>query len=87
MLKYENVAVVGDRIRSYDFYENKECYVEGTVIRVDKECKENRFSSFIIKVEKLVFSNKETEIDSEYLVYVPMEVGFMEWDGRVEKIS
>ena len=32
MLKFENLAEVNDRIRAYDFYGNKEAYIEGYVV-------------------------------------------------------
>ncbi len=51
MLKYQNIAVVGDRIRAYDFAGRTDCYVEGIVCEIDTEGTKQGFAAFIISVD------------------------------------
>jgi hypothetical protein len=86
-LKYENIAQVGDRIRSYDFHGNLHCYIEGVVQRVTDE---HGYKSFAIVVDKDVWpewrgKGKPSRVGVEF--FVPMEVSFMEWDGRILNLS
>jgi hypothetical protein len=89
MLKNARLATVGDVIRSYDFKPmvgREDCFVEGKVIEANN--KEHGYSAFKILVSKEVFSGeKVTDNLVGKFVYVPHEVSFMEYDGRILNLS
>lgn len=86
MLKYSKVAVIGDTIRAYDFKPmvgREDCFVEGKVTAVD-----NRgYDCFVITVTKDSWSvdGEKGRVGAE--VFVPFEVSFMEFSGRVINLS
>jgi hypothetical protein len=87
MLKFENIAKVGQTIRAYDFKPmqgREDCFVEGVVERVTNEtgCK-----SFKITVTKDSWSDAEDKGRVGKIVFVPMEVSFMEYDARIFNLS
>lgn len=87
MLKFENVACVGDRIRSYDFQPfpgRGECYVDGEVIEISEAL---GFKAFVIRVFNAVFGGEPDKNRVGATVFVPMEIGFTEWEGRVSNLS
>ena len=47
----------GDFVRSYDFHDKTNCYVEGHIACLDK-------ARYTIKVNKVVFQNVELDVDS-----------------------
>ena len=86
MLKYANVAQVGDVIRAYDFKPmvgRDDCFVEGVVTRVDNK----GFDCFAIKVTKDSWSDADDKGRVGQEVLVPFQVSFMEYDGRVMNLS
>jgi hypothetical protein len=89
MLKNARLATVGDVIRSYDFKPmvgREDCFVEGEV--VDARNTEHGFDAFKILVSKEIFSGeKVTDNLVGKFVYVPHEVSFMEYDGRIINLS
>ena len=91
MLKYQNVAKVGDRIRAFDFKDNPDCYVEGKVYYVDLST-EQGFKCFHIIVENDVWSNPPHPLYPRngsrigYTFFVPMHLT-SDWDGRVVKLA
>ena len=92
MLKYAKIAKVGQTIRAYDFKPmagRDDCFVEGVVEKVD-----NRgYDCYVIRVTKDHFDNaSSTTVASEnnrvgQEVFVPFEVSFMEYDGRILNLS
>ena len=90
-MKFENLAEIGQRIRSYDFYGNRKHFIEGTVIA--KGPIENStgyiFDGYSILVDRDGF--EEGPVGESRRVgdtgYVPFEVSFMEYDQRVELIA
>ena len=92
MLKFQNIAKVGQTIRAYDFKPmagRSDCFVEGTVLAIDNS---QGYKAFKIRVTKDVFDNKEytafgygSRVTKE--VFVPMEVSFMEYDARIINLS
>ena len=85
-------AEIGDFIRSYDFKPMKgrnDCFVEGTVLDVTNEA---GFLAYKIEVEvdawdgKRITTKKKTNRIGE-VVFVPHEVSFMEYPGRVLNLS
>ena len=92
MLKFQNIATVGDIIRAYDFKPmagRNDCFVEGVVLAIDNS---QGYKAFKIRVTKDVFDNKEytafgygSRVTKE--VFVPMEVSFMEYDARIINLS
>lgn len=84
MLKFENVAEIGDIVRAYDFKpmpDRKDRYIEGKVIARD------------INEGGILFYEIEVETDSCYpdnprdTVLVPYQVAFLEFDNRVQKVA
>ena len=92
MLKFENIAKVGQTIRAYDFKPmigRSDCFVEGKVLAIDNS---QGYKAFKIRVSKDVFDNKEftesgygSRVTKE--VFVPMQVSFMEYDARIINLS
>ena len=92
MLKFQNIATVGDIIRAYDFKPmagRNDCFVEGVVLAIDNS---QGYKAFKIRVSKDVFDNKEftesgygSRVTKE--VFVPMQVSFMEYDARIINLS
>ena len=92
MLKFQNIAKVGQTIRAYDFKPMKgrsDCFVEGTVLAIDNS---QGYKAFKIRVTKDVFDGKEFtqsgyggRVTKE--VFVPMQVSFMEYDARIINLS
>jgi hypothetical protein len=92
-LKYENSFKTGDTIRSYDFPPlagRRDCYVEGVVTAVDMECNNDGwggYAAYVIEVtadswdEPGKDNRGSTRVGKT--VFVPMEVDFQEYDGRV----
>lgn len=89
MLKFENTANVGEFIRAYDFKPmigREDCFVEGQVVECDNT--ERGYSAFKIRVSKEVFSGEHVNDNLVgRFVYVPHEVSFMEYGGRVVNLS
>ena len=91
MLKFENVATVGDYIRAYDFKPMRgrmDSYVEGVVLEITNS---QGYKAFKIKVKNDVFGGEMQEEDGRTRngqeVFVPMEVSFMEYDSRIMNLS
>ena len=88
MLKFENVAKVGDYIRGYDFKPFKgrgDCYVEGTVLAITEEF---GYKAFKIEIERAMFDDKLLPKEElQKFSFVPMETSFGEFDGRVMNLS
>ena len=83
MLKYENLANIGDTIRSYDFMGNREAFIQGTII--DKGWMPNGALGYTIQIEK---DGIQEQFGREGDVgYVAFENGFLEYDGRVELVD
>lgn len=83
MLKFENTANVGDTIRALDFMPMPGVdtqYVEGPVVDINDN---GGYKAFVIRCSK-----DTTKMDrvGEY-IYVPMQVSFMEYEGRVINLS
>jgi hypothetical protein len=86
MLKYANIAKVGDTIRAYDFkpmINRDDCFVEGRVKKVDNK----GFDCYIIEVTKDSWAEGDDKGRVGQEVLVPFEVSFMEYDGRVMNLS
>ena len=86
MLKYANIAKVGDYIRAYDFKPLKgreDCFVEGVVKKIDNK----GYDCYIIEVTKDSWSDSEDKGRVGQEVLVPFEVSFMEYDSRIMNLS
>ena len=85
MLKYQNLANVGDRIRAYDFMGRKDAFIEGKII--DKGPIKNSDGAY------LLYDGYTIEIDSDGagfgregdIGYVPFESS-LDYDDRVELV-
>lgn len=91
-LKFEGFADCGDTIRGYDFKPmagRNDCYIEGIVERVTDEM---GYKAFKVTCTKDVFDgveNKKGDKGSRVgkIVFIPMEVSFMEYDARIINLS
>lgn len=86
MLKYQNLAQVGDRIRAYDFCGRRDAYIQGTVLAKGAiktpEGAYTLYTGYTIKIEKDGAGfGRENDIG-----YVPFETAMMEYDERVELV-
>lgn len=91
MMKFETAAKVGQIIRGYDFKPmagRNDCYVEGVVERITTE---PGYKAFKITCTKDVFDGevqpKGKESRLGRIVYIPLEVSFMEYDARIINLS
>jgi hypothetical protein len=91
MLKFANVAKVGQTIRAYDFKPmagREDCFVEGTVIDINRE---QGYMAYKIECTKDVFGGSDQKKGKGsrvgLTVYVPQEVSFMEYDARIINLS
>ena len=81
---------VGDTIRSYDFKPmvgREDCFVEGVVERMTNE---HGYDAYKITVTKDSWVDEKDPSDKGRvgkIVYVPVEVSFMEYAGRVINLS
>ena len=86
MLKYANIAKVGQTIRAYDFKPmagRDDCFVEGVVKKIDNK----GYDCFVIDVTKDSWSDAQDAGRVGQEVLVPFEVSFMEYDGRIINLS
>ncbi len=82
-LKYEGFKV-GDTIRSFDFQPREEIgdrYVEGVIEEADVW--QQGAVCYRIRVSK----DTAAPAGARVIVYVPYEVSFLEWDGRVMLVA
>ena len=78
---------VGDTIRSYDFKPmvgREDCFVEGVVERMTNE---HGYDAYKITVTKDSWSDAQCKGRVGKIVYVPVQVSFMEYAGRVINLS
>jgi hypothetical protein len=92
MLKFTNIAKVGDIIRAYDFKPcagRDDAFVEGVVENAN--CTEPGFKCFKITVTADKFLKFETKANKKnrvgQIVFVPHETSFMEFDSRILNLS
>jgi hypothetical protein len=90
-LKASLLANIGDTIRGYDFKPmvgRGDCYVEGVVQDINET---QGYAAFEILCDKVVFNGEvESKRESVLLgktIYVPVQVSFMEYPGRVMNLS
>jgi hypothetical protein len=88
---FESLAQIGERIRSYDFYGNREYFIEGTVIAKGPiEAMEGYiYEGYSILVDRDGFETGPVGESRRVgdIGYVPFQVSFMEYENRVESIS
>lgn len=81
MLKFENLANIGNTIRAYDFYGNTEAYIEGVV--KDKGMTPGGYYGYTIDIEvDGMGAGREGDTG-----YVPFETAFMEYDDRITVVK
>ena len=89
MLRNAGVATKGDFIRAYDFKPmvgREDCFVEGKV--VESKNTEHGYDAYKISVTKEIFGGEKISDNLVgKFVYVPHEVSFMEYAGRVINLS
>ena len=92
MLKFENIAKVGDVIRAYDFAPcagRDDAFIEGVVEQAN--CNEPGFNCYKITVTADKFRKFETKPNKKnrvgQIMFVPHQTSFMEFDFRVINLS
>jgi hypothetical protein len=85
-LKYEGKFKVGDRIRAFDFKPRPERYsdpyMEGVVTGSTIEPRMGNAKVYVIHVDRdSMATDKHTRVGD--VGYVPMEIAYDEFDGRV----
>ena len=92
MLKFENIAKVGDVIRAYDFKPcagRDDAFIDGIVI--DANNSEQGFKAFKVKVTADKFLKFETKASKNNRIglemFVPFETSFSEFDFRIINLS
>jgi hypothetical protein len=92
MLKFENVAKVGEIIRAYDFRPcagRDDAFIEGVVEQAN--CNEPGFNCYKITVTVDKFVKYETKPSKRNrvgkIVFVPHETGFFDFDFRIVNLS
>jgi hypothetical protein len=86
MMKFQNIAKVGQTIRAYDFKPmlgREDCFVEGVVTKIDNK----GYDCYVIKVTKDSWSDATDPGRVGANVFVPFEVSFQEFDARVMNLS
>jgi hypothetical protein len=86
VLKYANIAKVGQTIRAYDFKPmlgREDCFVEGIVKSIDNK----GFDCYVIEVTRDSWTEGEEKGRVGQEVFVPFQVSFMEYDGRIMNLS
>ena len=85
MLKYKNLANVGDRIRAYDFRGNKEAFLEGVIVAKGAiktpDGAYTLYEGFTIEIDK---DGAEFGRVGD-MGYIPFETSF-DYDDRVELV-
>lgn len=84
MLKYENVAEVGDIVKAYDFEPMEgrpDRYLVGTVTSKGKT--PNGFAGYTVTVTESPAMEDRVGLE----MYVPMEMMGFDWDNRVSKVA
>ena len=86
--RYENVAKVGDRVRSYDFRDKDNCFVEGVVTEKNTNGKYS-YACFVITVDCDCWEGKVTKSKGRVgqPTYVPMQLAYGEYDRRVVNVG
>ena len=80
---HKHKAIVGDIVRSYDFKpmaDRGDSYIEGIVI-------EKTESTYKIAVQKRVFAGEVESVEVGEYVITYFEQTFMEYEGRITKLS
>ena len=89
MFKYENLAQVGDVIRSYDF-RGRDAHIEGTVIAKGWICHPTTgvelYKGYTVRCTKDTMDAGYYSNRLHDLVYVPFE-STLDYDGRVELVK
>jgi hypothetical protein len=92
MLKFANVAKVGEIIRAYDFRPcagRDDAFIEGVVENAN--CNEPGFNCYKITVTADKFVKYETKANKQNrvgkIMFVPHETGFFDFDFRVVNLS
>ena len=86
MLKYQNLANIGDRIRAYDFMGRKDAYIEGVVTA--KGAIKNEEGAYMLYDGYTIGIDKD---GAEFgrvgdIGYIPFETS-MDYDDRVELVA
>jgi hypothetical protein len=88
-LKFANVANLGDEIKGYDFNPKRtdgDCYVQG-IVR-DKGELDKGYGCYEIKLTKRVWNGFDvTDKTKDKIFFIPMEIDFMEFNTRVQKVG
>ena len=86
MLKYENLAGVGDRVRAYDFRGGKDYYIEGVVMSkgaIQTPTGQYMYEGYTISIDVDTMPGGTRRGD---VGYVPFETT-LDYDDRIELVE
>lgn len=82
MLKFEGKFRKGQTIKAFDFEGRDDCYLIGLI--TDDNNMEHGFKSYkVIIIEHLMGDLEISHEDNDNIAWIPMELGFMDYDNRV----
>jgi hypothetical protein len=91
MLKFENLANVGDMIKAFDFKpmaDRPDYFLTGIVL--DKGMIKHPvhgFDMYMAYTVKIVGQGEDNQYEIGEIAYVPFETDFMEYDERVQLVA
>ena len=88
MLKFENLAKVGDVIRGYDFESSKDYFIEGKVVAKDWVIRDGMklYKAYHIEIARDGLNEDASGKRVGDIGYIPMESMF-DYDDRIEVIN
>ncbi len=86
-MNFESLAVVGQKIRSYDFPGNKDYFVEGTVVSkgMISEAGIDFFEGYTFEVSEVVQDGESVPFEP-YNSVTAFERDILDWEDRIELI-
>jgi len=88
-LKFEGQFKVGETIKAYHFHpsmDRAESYLVGEILSTGTSEEMGGAKVFNLKMTANVIHGIPTEMVGDETATVPMEIGFMEFDSRIEKV-
>lgn len=73
MLRYQNKFQVGETIRSYDFVNTKDCFIEGEILYTDAKNAEGAIGYIVKASRRVIHSEVGVYFDQDVIFFVPYE--------------
>lgn len=88
MLKFEGKFKVGEIIKAYDFMpmpDRPDSYIVGKI--VDDYNVQHHFHAYKVEIIEQVWAGENDYSEVGGPAWIPHQVMFMEFDGRIEKVA